>query len=566
MKDAAQRVFGKLTQGWSASRTVIVLLVVFGVVLRLQGQFWSPSGLWFDEAVWARRVIERSPFSHNIRPFAFMGLTKALCAWFGATEFWLRFVPNVTGIGTVLLAPYVASRLFKSNLARVLAVLLIAIHPALNDLSKEFKPYSSDAFIHLGTLALFLRYRETQSKGWLLALACVLPLLLPFSFSAAFLYPGVLLLLLIDRFKQRGLRGAALPIVSGLLCLGVTLATYFLLHRNVANEEAKEHWGYKYDVFFQSKAHEKPDSAGEPDDEAGEQAQPAPSAATNRVVWLLEKHADVAAFPGLRSGLWKLPKAIPMWWRAADRWLWLTLHVAGLAALVWRRRWTELTLLALPLAMVSACNALGFWPIGVFRTNLFLCVYAVLIASAGADAVLTLELPRVPRAATLSLHGALVGAVLAFYLLPGLTFGFDWSGRKQTFTTSFDAKGIFKQLRQQREWQLQQDPAAPKATVLVCGHTSSSYWFYLDHHPGTRARYGQFFRDNFYPPTRLKGVGRSVSKQLRKPDAPPVFVVVSKMNLEKVRFKLRRAGRVLKEAALGTDHLVALVAPNPAKR
>ncbi len=560
MLDAARRAIRKLGAGArSPTGAIIVLLVVIGVALRLQGQLTEPSGLWFDEAVWARRVMERSPFAHSIRPFGFMWLTKVLATWFGATEFWLRFLSNVAGIGIVLLTPYVASQLFRSSVARILAVLLDALHPALNDLSKEFKPYSSDAFVHLGLIALYLRHRQTRQRGYLFALLGLMPLAFTVSFASVFVYPGLLVLTLLDGFKERGYRGAVLPIAAGVLCAVVTVTTYVTLYRHVPSHRSEEHYATKYNVFFQPKASAESAEA-EADDDGKEPEGESATASTSggRAIWLLDKYGDVAAFPGIRRMLWRRPALIPSWWGNADRWMWIGLCGLGLVDLVRRRRWTESTLLGVPLISVSVCNAMGLWPMGAFRADLFLCVYAVLIASAGADAIFSMV---TPRALAFSAQAAAAALLLALYLLPGLGFGFDWSGRKQMFTTSFNAQGMLEQIQRQRERQLRQDPNAGKATVLVCPRSANAYWFYLQHHPVTRARHAEFFEKNFAPPVRVvsKVLVKQLEKRLRRPEAPPVWVVASKTKVSKVKRKLERAGQILMEATIDGDQIVALV-------
>src|SRR5687768_12647536 len=70
-------------------RAGIVLSLLLGVVVRVIGQVANVPSLWMDEADWARRLISRSPFSFNFRPFGYMWLEKELVSLFGATEFWL---------------------------------------------------------------------------------------------------------------------------------------------------------------------------------------------------------------------------------------------------------------------------------------------------------------------------------------------------------------------------------------------------------------------------------------------------------------------------------------------
>jgi hypothetical protein len=56
--------------------------------------------------------------------------------------------------------------------------------------------------------------------------------------------------------------------------------------------------------------------------------------------------------------------------------------VAGIAALVYRKRFWHLTLLLAPLLVMAGFNYLGFWPLGAFRTNLFAMAYFAALAAA----------------------------------------------------------------------------------------------------------------------------------------------------------------------------------------
>ncbi len=64
-----------------------------------------------------------------------------------------------------------------------------------------------------------------------------------------------------------------------------------------------------------------------------------------------------------------------------DQVIWLVLTCVGLITLFVRRRWRLALLLLMPFAAVMAVNALGHWPEGVFRTNLFYVAYTAAIAA-----------------------------------------------------------------------------------------------------------------------------------------------------------------------------------------
>src|SRR5262249_44236643 len=105
--------------------------------------------------------------------------------------------------------------------------------------------------------------------------------------------------------------------------------------------------------------------------------------------------------------------------RSAYGALWLMLHVAGLTLIVRTRRWREGLLVVMPLAVMTAFNLFGFWPLGEFRTNLFALVYAAAIAAIGVDR---------------NAHGVRWGDFVpaaALIFVPLFTFERTWHAKKE---------------------------------------------------------------------------------------------------------------------------------------
>lgn len=524
-----------------AYRLVALAVILIGILLRLQGQVTRGSELWLDEAVWGSRVGVQSPFAQNIRPFGFMWATKVLVNCFGTTEFWLRFIPNISAILSLCLVPVLASALLRSRVARLVLLVTFAFHPALIDLSKEFKPYSWEVLVHLAFITLYLRYRRTSRPAVLFVLLAALPISFVFAYNMSFAFPGLLLLALYDGYKTWGVRGAAPAVLCGAVCLAVTATVYFTLLTKVTTEETENRWGTKYHVFYKAPEVKVPakkptgpegkagdgstnNEAGDgPVDATAEDVEPIPDEpfSKTRAGWLLDKYADVAALPGLRRELWTLPDGMPKKLRKrlpmADKVAWVGLHFAALVALLLSRRFLELTLLWLPLGCVILCNAFGLWPMGAFRTNLFLCAYMLPLAALGADALIVAS--RV-RAWLLAAGLALV------YLAPGVVYGHDFSGKKHMWTRHVAARAVIEQLKLLREQQLARDPQAPKLLVLLDLHGLRPVNFYLETHPETSAKYGSFFRDNFQL-KRWSGSVQSFAKTLRQKHGRPVGVVAS---------------------------------------
>ncbi len=573
----------------------IVLALIVGVALRFQGQLNHRPSLWQDEALWANHLFDQSLFSHNIRPIGFMWLTKLLVDVFGATEFWLRFIPNVTSIGALLLAPYVASQLTKSPLARVALVTLFALHPALIDFSKEFKPYSSEAFLHLAFVALYLRWRETRRKAWLVALLVALPVSVLFAYNLAFALPGLLLLAFIDGFEARRWRGALPAVASGAACLALLLVIYFTLLSKAMAGNTEKRWGRKYDVFYREaaaasapvRAPAAPPSGsaasaavsgqggddGDGDESARAEAAPPTDtrahdqpetpaasgrgdkpASASRIVWLATKYADVAALPGLRRSQARLPSALGSL-PSLERILWIALHLVALGMLLARRRYRELLLLSLPLLVVVVCNFAGLWPLGAFRTNLFLCVYSIGIASIGIDAL----------AVTAVRQGALAVVLGAIYLAPTLVLGTDWRGQKRVWTRESAMRTVVARVRDKREQQLAAK-INPSSRMVVLTDLASyeTLTFYLTYHEVLRERHRDFFRTRIKI-QKLNRFQDSLPIELdrrfgNRSKAPPLVVVASK-DLPQTQALLHAKTRVLDEEIVDGEHLVAVVVP-----
>jgi hypothetical protein len=521
-----------------AFRAALVAILVLGLALRALGYLGHPIAFWLDEAFWANRLLKKDLLQLVIRPVGYMWLTKQLVHAFGPTEFWFRFPSELGSAAALLLAPYVASQLFSSRAAQLLLVFLFAVHPALIDLAKEFKPYSFEVLVHMIPLVLFLRYRETKRRRHWVALLLVLPLLLPFAYNMIFAYPGLLLLMLWKGWSQKS-RGMVIgALASGALCAGALGTIYELTLHRVKVERSEAYWGNKYDVFYvQSKQ---------------------PSDALARVSWLAEKYGDMAALPGLGRLRWDLPKPLEKWGdelRDLDRLLWIGLHLLGLFYLVSRRRREELLLLYMPLLALIAVNIAGRWPLGAFRTNLFLCVYLLPIPIYG---LAVLAGSTVRRRATV---GALAAAVA---VLPALLWGLGRYDQKLIWTRGHQMPAVLELLQRQRDEHLAKDPGYPRETLILDAHTSHSNYYYLHIHPSSRERNESYFRANFRTENEPGDVNRMVRRIRRRLRASrePIWVVVSKkVFMEPVLAEARRRGRVLFERRIGDDHLILRIAP-----
>jgi hypothetical protein len=300
------------------------ILFGLGVTARVR-QWLGGRSLWLDEVLIADNLVHRGygelatrPLQHfQVAPLLWLELERVSVTLFGSGERALRLVPLLAGIGVVWLTWVVARRLLPDVLVPV-AVLLVALHPALIYYSNEVKQYSTDALVVLGIGLLAQHVGSRVSDGPALrrlTLAGVVAVWL--SHVAVLALAGVTLLLvvrpLVSRDPRRALRvGLVLTpwLVSFLASYAVTL------HSVESSTEVSNFWRHTYPHSF----------LGLPG-------------------WFVSRWYAVAATP------------IHMTLRGIG----LPLLLMGVLRLGWfGRRWAALTWAAVPMALLAA--ALHVYP------------------------------------------------------------------------------------------------------------------------------------------------------------------------------------------------------------
>jgi hypothetical protein len=361
---ALRRLAGRVRLPFAAeptwARVAMLGLVLLGLAFRSRGFLWEAPPLWLDETSWAVHLVEGRYGDDNLRPLGFMAITGVLVRLFGAWESVLRALPWTAGIATTLLSPFLAQRLFNGAGARLFFVAVLALHPGAIDLAKEFKPYSVSLALHAGLLFATLRYlaqRGTRELWLVLGLGAVATL---FAQDTVFAYPAVYSVLAWDAYRNH--RPHLRWVLIGAATTILVLATQYVLVWSRIPEEESAYWGNKYDVFHTA------------DTERG------------YLSWSFDRYRSLLDFPGLRrkyfsgSSLRLVPGfgwlELTFWWLA---------HGVGILWLLLRRRFAIAALLVCPCLVLWAFNALDIWPLGAFRTNLFVIVYMTGIAASAFD-------------------------------------------------------------------------------------------------------------------------------------------------------------------------------------
>jgi hypothetical protein len=213
--------------GRSRAELIVLGLVAAGIALRVL-QYIPNRSIWLDESllVWNLRhhgfwELVRGPFDYGqTAPIGFVALVKGCMALFGTSEYSLRLVPLLAGIGGVLLIPSVASR-YVSRRAVPIAVGLFALAPFLIYYSSEVKQYALDTLIALILLRMApgVIRMERRALPWFILAGVLAPW---FSQPSLFILAaiGMIALWRAVRTARGGDRAALAP----LLVLGLSWA------------------------------------------------------------------------------------------------------------------------------------------------------------------------------------------------------------------------------------------------------------------------------------------------------------------------------------------------------
>lgn len=150
----------------------IFIVICFGSYIRIK-LYLINRPLWHDEILYSYSLLTKN-FIQLWGPLAnyqkagpiFTSLVYILTKLFGYSTYTLRFIPLITGIGSLFLFHLLVSKIYKNPLAIIFANFLFAINTGLVYYSQEFKPYSTDVFIILLICLTYFRinFKELSYK------------------------------------------------------------------------------------------------------------------------------------------------------------------------------------------------------------------------------------------------------------------------------------------------------------------------------------------------------------------------------------------------------------------
>lgn len=373
-------------------REATLALFTIGLALRLF-QYAANRSLWLDEAWRAPLVTQRSwlevldPATSGPFPPGFLVLSKLAITLLGDSEYGLRFVPFVAGVGALFVFAALSKRVL-SPVAAVLAVGLFALLPFLIYYASEFKQNSVDVLATTALLYAALSEspdRERTSWPRALRFGLLWPLTLAFSYTASFILGGILLWHLARAYRARDTSALRAYGAVGVLWTVGALALYLLVVRGVAtNPYAKAFWRTGF--------------------------MPLPPTSAEDLLWF--PHALLRAFRDPLGLIGDAPSQRAFYVPAAG----MLAFFLGVGWL-WGAPRGLLLLLTAPIALTLLASGLERYPFGgdlssAGRVILFLVPSFILIMAAGLDG-LRRERSRPARVLGYALMGILLGAPMA---------------------------------------------------------------------------------------------------------------------------------------------------------
>jgi len=217
------------TQSPPNLRRWLTAFVIIGVALRLF-RYGLGLPLWGDEGFLGVNILDRSylgllkPLEYiQVAPLGFLWAERAMYQALGMSEYVMRLIPVLAGIGGLILFAMWARKI-ADPLAATIATGVLAVSDEAIRHSAELKPYSIDLFVSVLLLYLATRFLLDRKNQWLIALIAVIPAALFISLPSVFVGAGVAATLVLN-FRsftalQRALSlgfGFVLTAVFGLL-------------------------------------------------------------------------------------------------------------------------------------------------------------------------------------------------------------------------------------------------------------------------------------------------------------------------------------------------------------
>lgn len=238
---------------WNLS---IYILLILGFAFRIFHFIYNRS-LWIDEVYLSTSLVKMNfielvtkPLYYQQKaPIGFLWLNKLVINLFGNTEMFLRIIPLISGLASMLLFIPV-TKYFLNNWGRLIAIGIITLSPALIYHSVEIKQYSTELFCTLLSLYYFIKYNQnTQLKG-MLGWGIIGAIILWFSYSAIFILSGIAIGLCLQYILEKKWNSLFLSLIPSSIWLTSFLANFMLFTHKHVESKWIVYWFRSYANFM----------------------------------------------------------------------------------------------------------------------------------------------------------------------------------------------------------------------------------------------------------------------------------------------------------------------------
>ncbi|MFO0823482.1 MAG: glycosyltransferase family 39 protein [Gemmataceae bacterium] len=223
-----------------------VWLVGVGLLARLF-RYLLDGSIWNDEAAVALNILRRDfeGLTHaldekQVAPILFLWSQRLVMLTLGSSEWAMRLLPLLFGLGGLLLFWDLARRLLPPTAASLaVGVMAVARWPVL--MSGTLKPYTADMFCSTLLMLLAVRWRHKPDRLWpLVAMVCLVPFALGMSYPTVFVAGAMSVYLLPAIWRSDDRRAKVLFVAYNaalVAAFGVVLA---LVLRQAADPQTAE--------------------------------------------------------------------------------------------------------------------------------------------------------------------------------------------------------------------------------------------------------------------------------------------------------------------------------------
>lgn len=222
-------------------KSILWILLLFGVILRLLLFLFVDKSFWLDEAALALNVLDKGylelfqPLQYaQSAPPLFLCFTKILVSIFGVSERVFRFIPLLCSVAAIFVFYYLLCEIFKEKKQCITFGLIVfsLSFPLLYN-TIEFKPYMTDVLFTMFTALIWFKYLNKdiglKSQICFAVLSSIFPL---FSFGSIFPLCALLILSLLKKRKSFSL----------ILVLGLLFEYLFIFSKINSGTRVYEYW------------------------------------------------------------------------------------------------------------------------------------------------------------------------------------------------------------------------------------------------------------------------------------------------------------------------------------